>query len=93
METTETNNGYSVITSSVLTDGKGNFTPCPELMTEDELIVFLRIPEISKAKNYHNVIEQLKRFRDLPRIHICNKTLYPRKAVLEWVEAETTEGR
>ena len=26
------------------------------LMTEGELVEFLRIPEVSKAKNYHNVI-------------------------------------
>ena len=61
-----------------------------ELMTEQELLEFLRISEISKSSNHHNVIEHLKRYRDLPRIHICNKTLYPKKAILEWVEKETS---
>ena len=61
-----------------------------ELMTEAELIQFLRIPEISNSSNHHNVIEHLKRYRDLPRIHICNKALYPKKAILEWVEKETS---
>ena len=61
-----------------------------ELMTEDELIQFLRIPEVSNSNKHHNVIEHLKRFRNLPRIHICNKALYPRKAVLEWIEKETS---
>ena len=60
-----------------------------ELMTESEVIYFLRIPEISNSKNYHNVIEHLKKFRGLPRIHICRKALYPRKAILEWMEKET----
>ena len=60
-----------------------------ELMTEAELIHFLRIPEISGSKNYHNVIEHLKKFRGSPRIHICRKALYPKKAVLEWLEKET----
>ena len=64
-----------------------------ELMTESEVIRFLRIPEISNSKNYHNVIEHLKKFRDLPRIHICRKALYPRKAILEWVEKETDVGK
>jgi hypothetical protein len=50
-------------------------TPCPELLTEEELIVFLRIPKISKSQDYHNVIENLKRMHDLPRIHICGKLL------------------
>jgi len=64
-----------------------------ELMTEDELIHFLRIPEISNSKNYHNVIEHLKKFRGLPRIHICRKALYPRQAILEWMEKETDVGK
>ena len=64
-----------------------------ELMTESEVIQFLRIPEISNSKNYHNVIEHLKKFRGLPRIHICRKVLYPKKAILEWVEKETDVGK
>jgi hypothetical protein len=64
-----------------------------ELMTEAEVIHFLRIPEISNSKNHHNVIEHLKKFRGLPRIHICRKALYPKKAILEWVEKETDVGK
>jgi len=64
-----------------------------ELMTESEVIQFLRIPEISNSKNYHNVIENLKRVRGLPRIHICRKALYPKKAILEWVEKQTGVGK
>ena len=62
----------------------------PELLTEEELIQFLRISDVSKSNDYHNVIEHLKRFRNLPRIHICNKALYPKKAVLGWIEKETS---
>ena len=69
------------------------FTPYPELMTEKELILFLRIPEISGSENYHNVVEHLKKVRGLPRIHICHKVLFPQKAVLEWVEKETDAGK
>jgi hypothetical protein len=64
-----------------------------ELMTESEVIQFLRIPEISDSKDYHNVIEHLKRNRNLPRIHICRRALYPRKAIMEWVEKETDAGK
>ena len=64
-----------------------------ELMTEAELIQFLRIPEISNSKDYHNVIEHLKKFRGLPRIHICRKALYLKKAILEWLEKETDVGK
>ena len=64
-----------------------------ELMTESEVIQFLRIPELSSSKDHHNVIENLKRVRGLPRIHICRKALYPRKAVLQWVERQISAGK
>ena len=64
-----------------------------ELMTESELIQFLRIPEVSKSKDYHNVIENLKRMHHLPRIHICGKPLYPQEAIKEWVRKKTTIGK
>jgi len=59
-----------------------------EILTEEELIAFLRIPEISQSKNFCNVIEHLKRHRDLPRFYICNRPLYLKKAVLEWIERQ-----
>jgi len=80
-----------LMTHPVLPDGNGGFKPCPDLLTEEELILFLRIPQISNSNDHHNVIEHLKRVRRLPRIHICNKTLYPKKAIEKWVEQETTE--
>ena len=64
-----------------------------DLMTEDELVVYLRIPEVSKSKDYHNVVENLKRMHELPRIHICGKPLYPREAIEEWVKGKTTNGK
>ncbi len=62
----------------------------PDLMTEQELIEYLRIPQVSKSTNYKNVIDHLKRVRDLPRIHLCSKALYPLKAVHEWINKQTT---
>ncbi len=71
---------------SVLPDGNGGCTPCPALMTEAELIRFLRIPEISKAKDHSNVVANLKRMHDLPCIHICKQPLYPLDAIRKWIE-------
>jgi hypothetical protein len=62
---------------------------CPDLLTEDELIRFLRVPEVSKAKNYRNVIANLKRFRGLPCVHVCRQPLYPSDAIMEWVREQT----
>ena len=89
MKQTKTNNDSSLMTP----DGNGGFTPCPELMTEEELIQFLRIPEITYSNNHHNVIDNLKRKRDLPRIYICGTALYPTQAVREWIMEQTTNGK
>ena len=89
MSSKEAINRNVLISPAVLPDGNGWFTPCPELMTETEIIKFLRIPEISNSKDYHNVIENLKRMHGLPRIHICGKPLYPVDAIRKWVEENT----
>ncbi len=67
----------------------GSMSCTVDLMTTDEVIEFLRIPEVSTAQDYHNVIKNLIRFRQLPRIHIGKKLLFPKQAILEWVEKET----
>ena len=64
----------------------------PMLMTEAELIEYLRIRHVSKAADYGNVIAHLKRHRDLPCLHICRQPLYPREAIDEWVRRETGKG-
>ncbi len=64
----------------------GNLSPYPLLLTEEELIAVLRIPQITDAKDHHNVIENLKRMHDLPCIHICRQPLYPIGAVRRWID-------
>jgi hypothetical protein len=58
----------------------------PELMTETELMQFLRIPDVSSSANPHHVVDNLKRFHQLPCIHISRQPLYPLAAVRRWVE-------
>jgi hypothetical protein len=79
--------------SPVLPDGEGGFTPCPLLLTEEEVIRLLRIPEVSSAADRRNVIENLKRARGLPRIHLCGKALYPLQAVGRWICENTVDGK
>jgi len=83
----------SFVTPAVLPDGNGGFTVCQELLTEEELVVFLRIPEVSKSKDYHDVIENLKRMHDLPRVHICRKPLYPLEAIKQLIREKTTTDK
>jgi hypothetical protein len=67
----------------------------PELMTRSELVRFLRIPEVSKASNFDNVVDNLKRMHNLPCIHICKQPLYPIDAVRKWIaeKAEKEQGK
>ena len=80
------------VLANVLPSRNGTFQPCPTLMTEAELIQFLRIPEISSAKNYRHVIENLKRKHGLPRIHLCGKTVYLTDSVKQWLQRHVTCG-
>jgi hypothetical protein len=63
-----------------------NAVSFPELMTETELMHFLRIPDVSPNANPHNVVENLKRLHQLPCVHISRQPLYPLAAVRRWVE-------
>jgi hypothetical protein len=78
---------------AILTGSEGEFGFCPTVMTEEELIRFLRIPEISKARSHRNLVENLKRTRGLPRIHLCGKTVYLADAVKVWLESHITYGQ
>jgi hypothetical protein len=77
--------------AAILPGPDGGFGPCPTVMTEAELIRFLRIPEISTA-NHHHVIENLKRKHGLPRIHLYGKTAYLTDSVRQWLERHVTYG-
>ena len=87
------NDNLIPLAPAVLPDSNGGFTPCPELLTEADLIIFLRIPEISKANDYSNVIDNLKRMHDLPRLHLCGKTLYPTREIMKWITEKSTTGK
>lgn len=65
-----------------------NLIGFPELMTENELVHFLRIPDVSRGADPHNVVTNLKRFHGLPRIHIhiSREPLFPLGAVRHWVQ-------
>ena len=78
---------------AVLPGPDGGFSPCPAVMTEEELIRFLRIPEISTAANHRHVIENLKRVHGLPRIHLCGKTVYLTDSVRQWLQQHVICGQ
>jgi hypothetical protein len=70
--------------------GKNHQIRChpPALMTEDELIQFLRIKEVAKTDNHHYVVQNLMRMHDLPCVHLCRQPLFALKNVLEWIDLQ-----
>jgi len=78
--------------TAIIPGPDGEFVPCPSVMTEQELIRFLRIPEISGATDYRHVVENLKRKHGLPRIHLCGKTVYLADSVKQWLKQHVTCG-
>lgn len=63
-----------------------NLIEFPELMTEAGLMRFLRIPDVSRGADPHNVVANLKRFHGLPCIHISKQPLFPLQAIRHWVQ-------
>ncbi len=78
---------------AILPSPDGDFLRCPTVMTEDELIRFLRIPEISAARDHRHIIEDLKRVHGLPRIHLCGKTVYLTDSVRQWLQKHVCCGQ
>ena len=72
------NNTDVFVIPSVLPDGNGGFTPCPEVLTEDEAIRYLRLDlEVSSDPR-----QTLKYYRDkgeLVAIRIGRKNRYRRR--------------
>ena len=79
--------------TAILPTPNGGFGPCPTVMTEEELVRLLRIPEMSTAGNHRHVIENLKRRHGLPRIHLCGKAVYLADSVRQWLQHRVTCGQ
>jgi len=77
---------YKSITAlAVLPDGQGAFTPCPDLLTEDEAIRYLRL-DVGGPKNPSGT---LKYYRDkglLYAVRIGRKLRYPRRELDSMVD-------
>lgn len=61
------------------------------LMTQTDLVAYLRIPEISNAEDPGNVIDNLRRMRGLPVLHLCRQPMYWKPAIDQWIESQITK--
>jgi len=80
-----TNNQSIFPTITVLPDGNGSFTPCPELLTEEEAIRYLRL-DVDGPKNPKGT---LKYYRDkgiLKGVRVGKNLRYPRKELDDMID-------
>jgi hypothetical protein len=60
----------------------------PELLTEEELADFLRLPDVSGKAKAENVIGNLRRKRGLPYLAISNRLVYPLDLIRKWISEQ-----
>ena len=83
-----TNKNTVLYAAAVLPDGNGNFTPCPELLTTEEAIRYLRLDIDGPAKP-ENTLRYYREQKKLKATKIGKKLLYSRKALNEFMERMT----
>lgn len=72
------------MTPAVLPDGNGGFTPCPELLTEEEAIRYLRLDTIQ----IKNPTATLRRYREtgmLRGVQVSKRIFYKRTELERFV--------
>lgn len=79
------NSVNTVIAPAVLPDGNGSFTPCPELLTEEEAIRFLRLDTVN-IKNPTATLERYRKDGLLRGVQISKKIFYKRTELERFVE-------
>lgn len=80
----ETERIYNLV-PAVLPDGNDGFTPCPELLTEDEAIRYLRLDILGPAKP-ENTLRYYREKKKLKATKIGKKLRYSRKALNDFIE-------
>ena len=79
-----------VISITVLPDGNGGFTPCPEVLTEEEAIRFLRL-DMNGLKNPANTLRYYRQEGKLKGTRISNRIYYTLKSLREFTEEVTDD--
>ena len=87
----EKNQRIAFSTPAVLPDGDGGFTPCPELLTEDEAIRYLRLDIDGPAKP-GNTLRYYRERQKLKATRVGKKLLYTRKALDEFLDRMTKQS-
>lgn len=75
---------------AILPDGNGSYTPCPEVLTEDEAIRYLRL-DSQKNTDPANTLRNYRDKGKLKATFIGKNLLYSRKELDRFVEVLTNK--
>ena len=88
------NNQYNLVALAVLSDGKGGFMPCPELLTEQEAIRYLRL-DVDGTTDVCRTMKYYRDKRKLIAIKVGQKNRYRRQDLDNFLanKSEIKRGR
>lgn len=80
-----------ILTPAALPDGNGGYSPCPELLTEDEAIRYLRLDTIGHKKP-SNTLRYYRSKHLLRATRIGKGILYARKELDLFIDKMTQDN-
>jgi hypothetical protein len=84
----EKNRDITLAAPAVLPDGNGGYTPCPEVLTEEEAIRYLRL-DVDGPTNPANTLRYYRERGKLKGTRIGNRVRYTRIALDAFLQAVT----
>ena len=83
---------YVFVIPSVLPDGNGGFTPCPEVLTEEEAIRYLRL-DLEVSSNSRQTLKYYRDKGELVAIRIGRKNRYRRRDLDDFLSRKSKAKR
>ena len=88
---TDSQSNWNFVTSNLLPDGNGGWTPMPALLTPDEAIRYLRLDTI-KIKNPDATLRRYREAGQLKAVQISKRVFYPKKELDSFIQRLTEEN-
>ncbi|MBA7650239.1 hypothetical protein ES703_58042 [subsurface metagenome] len=81
---------YAFVIPFVLPDGNGGFTPCPEVLTEDEVVRYLRL-DLEGSSDPRQTLKYYRDKGELVAIRIGRKNRYRRRDLDDFLSKKSQE--
>jgi len=81
---------YVFVVPSVLPDGNGGFTPCPEVLTEEEAIRYLRL-DLDASSNSAQTLKYYRDKGELVAIRVGKRNRYRRQDLDDFLARKSQE--